>query len=253
MSSSTGRFAGKVAIVTGAAQGIGEAYARALADEGAAVVVADVNTEAGHKVVAAIEADGGQAAFAHTDVSRLESAQAMAALAVKRFGGIDYLVNNAAIYGTMKLDLLISVDWDYYKSFMAVNLDGALACARACYQHMAERGGGAIVNQSSTAAWHYSSFYGLSKVGINGLTQQLAHELGYLGIRVNAIAPGPTDTAATRAVVGELASDLVKTAALQRLALPSDLVGICLFLLSDAASHITAQVINVDGGLVFRP
>jgi 3-oxoacyl-[acyl-carrier protein] reductase len=253
MSSSTGRFAGKVAIVTGAAQGIGEAYARALADEGAAVVVADVNTEAGPKVAAAIEADGGRAAFAHTDVSRPESAQAMAALAVKRFGGIDYLVNNAAIYGTMKLDLLVSVDWDYYKSFMAVNLDGALACTRACYQHMAERGGGAIINQSSTAAWHYSSFYGLSKVGINGLTQQLAHELGYLGIRVNAIAPGPTDTAATRAVVGELASDLVKTAALQRLGHPGDLVGICLFLLSDAASHITAQVINVDGGLIFRP
>ncbi len=253
MSRSTGRFAGKVAIVTGAAQGIGEAYARALANEGAAVVVADVNTEAGPKVVAAIEADGGQAAFADTDVSSPESAQAMAALAVKRFGGIDYLVNNAAIYGTMKLDLLISVDWDYYKSFMGVNLDGALACTRACYQHMAERGGGAIVNQSSTAAWHYSSFYGLSKVGINGLTQQLAHELGYLGIRVNAIAPGPTDTAATRAVVGEQASDLVKTAALQRLGQPSDLVGICLFLLSDAASHITAQVINVDGGLVFRP
>jgi 3-oxoacyl-[acyl-carrier protein] reductase len=253
MLSIPGRFAGKVAIVTGAGQGIGEAYARALAAEGAAVVVADINAESGSKVVAGIEADGGKAVFTHTDVSDPESANAMAALAIKRFGGIDYLVNNAAIYGNMKLDVLLSVDWEYYKSFMSVNLDGALACTRACYQYMADRGGGAIVNQSSVAAWHYSSFYGLAKVGINGLTQQLAHELGYLGIRVNAIAPGPTETASTRAVVGDQAGDLVKAAALQRLGQTSDLVGACLFLLSDAASWITAQVINVDGGLIFRP
>ena len=236
-----GRFTGKVAIVTGAAQGIGEAYARALAAEGAAVVVADINAESGQKVVAAIEADGGQAAFARTDVSDPASALDMAALAVRQFGGIDYLVNNAAIYGSMKLDVLLSVDWDYYKSFMSVNLDGALACTRACYQHMADRGGGAIVNQSSVAAWHYASFYGLAKAGINGLTQQLAHELGYLGIRVNAIAPGPTDTAATRAMVGDAASDLVKSAALQRLGQPSDMVGACLFLLSDEASWIRSR------------
>ncbi len=253
MPSTPGRFVGKVAIVTGAARGIGEAYARALAAEGACVVVADINTEAGPKVAAAIEADGGQAVFARTDVASPESAQAMAALAVERFGGIDYLVNNAAIYGNMRLDVLLSVDWDYYKSFMSVNLDGALACTRACYQHMAARGGGAIVNQSSVAAWHYASFYGLAKAGINNLTQQLAHELGYLGIRVNAIAPGPTDTEATRSVVGEMASDLVKQAALQRLGQPSDMVGACLFLLSDEASWITAQVLNVDGGLIFRP
>src|SRR5260221_11394703 len=253
MSRMLSRFADKVAVVTGEAQGIGEAYARALAAEGAAVVVAALHSEAGAKVVAGIEADGGRAAFACTDVASPESAQAMAALAVERFGGIDYLVNNAAIYGSMKLDVLLKVDWDYYKSFMSVNLDGALACTRACYEHMAARGGGAIVNQSSTAAWHYSSFYGLAKVGINGLTQQLAHELGYLGIRVNAIAPGPTDTAATRTLVGELASDLGKSPPLQRLGHPAHLVGPSLFLLSDEASYITAQVIHIDGGLVFRP
>ncbi|HUJ08218.1 MAG TPA: SDR family oxidoreductase [Streptosporangiaceae bacterium] len=246
-------FGGKVAIVTGAAQGIGEAYARALAAAGAAVVVADVNAESGAAVAASIEAAGGLAEFARTDVSDPASARAMAGLAVERFGGIDYLVNNAAIYGTMRLDLMLTVDWDYYKSFMGVNMDGALACTRACYEHMASRGGGAVVNQSSTAAWLYSSFYGLAKAGVNALTQQLAHELGGMNIRVNALAPGPTDTAATRSVVGDLTRDLVKSLALKRMGQPADMVGACLFLLSDEAGWITGQVLNVDGGQVFRP
>src|SRR5215475_8714936 len=246
-------FAGKVAIVTGAAQGIGEAYARALAAAGAAVVVADIDSDGGDGVAKQIIADGGQAEFARTDVSDPDSANAMAQVTVDRFGGIDFLVNNAAIYGQMEFDLLLSVDWDYYKKFVGVNMDGALACTRACYQHMARRGGGAIVNQSSTAAWVYSSFYGLAKVGINGLTQQLAHELGGMNIRVNAIAPGPTDTRATRAVVGDMADTIVQAMALKRMGQPADLVGACLFLLSDEASYITAQVINIDGGLVFRP
>jgi 3-oxoacyl-[acyl-carrier protein] reductase len=228
VSSSRHDFTGKVAIVTGAGQGIGEAYARALAAAGAAVVVAD------------------------TDVSDPGSALAMAALAVERFGGIDFLVNNAAIYGDMELGLLVSVDWDYYKRFMSVNMDGALACTRACYQAMQQRGGGAIVNQSSTAAWLYATYYGLAKAGVNGLTQQLAHELGGMNIRVNAIAPGPTDTAATRKVVGAAAADLVKTLALKRMGQPADMAGMCLFLLSDEASWVTGQIFNVDGGQVFR-
>jgi NAD(P)-dependent dehydrogenase (short-subunit alcohol dehydrogenase family) len=117
---------------------------------------------------------------------------------------------------------------------------------------MARRGGGAIVNQSSTAAWMYSSFYGLAKAGLNGLTQQLAHELGGKNIRVNAIAPGPTDTPATKTQVGAMADDLVKTLALKRLGQPDDLVGACLFLLSDEARWLTGQIVNVDGGQVFR-
>ncbi len=245
-------FAGKVAIVTGAAQGIGEAYARALATAGAAVMVADINADAGQAVVKDIAAAGGRAAFARTDVSDPASARAMAGLAVAEFGGIDFLVNNAAIYGQMQFDLLLSVDWDYYKKFLGVNLDGALVCTRACYQHMAKRRGGAIVNQSSTAAWVYSSFYGLAKAGMNSLTQQLAHELGGMGIRVNAIAPGPTDTAATRAVTGGIAQDMVKSFPLKRMGQPEDMVGTCLFLLSDEAAWITGQIFNVDGGQVFR-
>ena len=252
MSRTSDEFAGKVAIVTGAGQGIGEAYARALAAHGAAVVIADINAGAGEKVAASIAEDGGQAAFVRTDVSRPADAAAMADFAVERFGGIDYLVNNAAIYGQMQFDQLLKVDWDYYQAFLAVNLNGTLVCTRACYRQMARRGGGAIVNQSSTAAWLYSSFYGLAKAGVNSLTQQLAHELGSRNIRVNAIAPGPTDTAATRTIVGGLADDLVGTLALKRLGQPDDLVGACLFLLSDEARWLTGQIVNVDGGQVFR-
>jgi NAD(P)-dependent dehydrogenase (short-subunit alcohol dehydrogenase family) len=241
-----------VAVVTGAAQGIGEAYATALAAEGAAVVVADLNEAAGEAVAAKIAGDGGTAMFVRTDVSDTASATAMADRAVAEYGGIDYLVNNAAIYGDMAFDLLITVDWDYYKRFMSVNLDGALVMTRAVWRHMQARGGGAIVNQSSTAAWLYSGFYGLAKVGINGLTQQLAHELGGMGIRVNAVAPGPTDTEATRKQAGDAAKELVKSMAIKRMGRPDDLVGACLFLLSDEAAWMTGQVVVVDGGQVFR-
>lgn len=246
-------FDSKVAIVTGAAQDIGQAYAQALAREGASVVVADINADGAAAVAKQIVADGGTAIHVPVDVSDEDSAKAMVDRAVGAFGGIDYLVNNAAIYGGMKLDLLLTVPLDYYKKFMSVNHDGVLVCTRAVYKHMAKRGGGAIVNQSSTAAWLYSNFYGLAKVGVNGLTQQLARELGGMKIRINAIAPGPIDTEATRTVTpAELVKNMVQTIPLSRMGTPEDLVGMCLFLLSDSASWITGQIFNVDGGQIIR-
>jgi 3-oxoacyl-[acyl-carrier protein] reductase len=247
------RFENKVAVVTGAARGIGETYARRLAAEGAAVVVADIDEDGATEVAGSIAEGGGTAVGVRVDVSDPDSAAEMAATAVDRLGGIDLLVNNAAIYGGMQIDLLLTVDWDYYRRFMAVNMDGALVCIRACWEHMAERGGGAIVNQSSTAAWLYAGFYGLAKVGVNGITQQLAHELGGSGIRVNAIAPGPTDTEATRETVPEsIVRDLVKGLALKRQGTPDDMANMLLFLLSDEASWITGHIFNVDGGQVVR-
>jgi NAD(P)-dependent dehydrogenase (short-subunit alcohol dehydrogenase family) len=246
------RFQNKVVIVTGAAQGIGEAYAKALGAEGASVVVADLNEESGARVAKEIEAAGGTAMCVRTDVSDAVSATSMADAVVEAYGGIDGLVNNAAIYGDMQFDLLITVDWDYYRKFMSVNMDGALVVTRAVFAHLQRRGGGSIVNQSSTAAYLYSGFYGLAKVAMNGLTQQLAHEVGGMNIRVNAIAPGPTDTAATRTQAGDATKDLIKGLALKRMGQPEDMVGACLFLLSDEASWVTGQILAVDGGQIFR-
>ncbi|MCW2799289.1 MAG: short-chain dehydrogenase, partial [Aeromicrobium sp.] len=127
------RFTNKVVVVTGAAQGIGEAYAKALAAEGANVVVADINADAGTLVAKQIESAGGQAMFVPCDVSSADSAASLVATVEGEWGGIDGLVNNAAIYGAMEFDLLITVDWDYYRKFMSVNMDGALIMTRAVF------------------------------------------------------------------------------------------------------------------------
>jgi NAD(P)-dependent dehydrogenase (short-subunit alcohol dehydrogenase family) len=246
-----GRFDGKVVIVTGAGGGIGEGYAKRLAAEGASVVVADINADGAERVAKEIDAAGGSAIATAVDISTDDGPPAMAQAALDAFGAIDHLVNNAAIYGGMHFEPLITVDMAYYQHFMNTNLNGALRCTRAVYPHIAERGGGAIVNQSSTAAYMNASYYSLAKAAINSLTACLAMELGGMNIRVNAIAPGPTLTAATREQVPEeVQQGLLQIMAIKRLGQPDDLVGTCAFLLSDDSAWLTGKTIAVDGGQV---
>jgi 3-oxoacyl-[acyl-carrier protein] reductase len=247
------RFVDKVAIVTGAGQGIGEAYAKALAAEGAAVVIAEINEEQGRRVAAQIQSSGARAHFVRTDVASPDSAVALAGETVRAFGGIDYLINNAAIFAGMRRESLLEVDYDYYKRFMEVNMNGALIVTRAVYRHMAARGGGAIVNQSSTAAYEAGNYYKIAKTGVNAITIGLAKELGPMNIRINGIAPGPTDTLATQtSVPAERLQALLANLPLRRIGTPQDIVHTCLFLLSNEASWITGQTWCVDGGTVLK-
>jgi len=246
-------FSGKTIIVTGAGGGIGEGYARACAAKGMNVVIAELNEEGGQRVADEINAEGGSALFVKTDVGSEESAQACAAATMDKYGAINYLINNAAIFGNMKIEGYLNVDMDYLEKFMRVNAHGCLIMTRAVVEPMTAGGGGAIINQSSTAAWMSTGFYGVAKLTVNGITNSLANELGWRKIRINAIAPGPTDTGALEKTAGDYAKEMIKSMPIKRLGQPEDMAHAALFLLSDEASWITGHVLNVDGGQFMRP
>jgi NAD(P)-dependent dehydrogenase (short-subunit alcohol dehydrogenase family) len=250
------RLDGRVGIITGAAQGIGREYALAAAAEGASVVVADISDP--RSVVGEIEGAGGAALAVTVDVASQESTEALAAATLERFGQVDFLVNNAAIYAGLASKAFTDIEADEWDRVMAVNLRGPFLCCRAVAPHMVERGSGKIVNISSATALagvpgllHYVT----SKGGVIGFTRALARELGPAGINVNTISPGLTMSEGTKSLqrnsgTVEGVDPIIPFKSIQRAQLPQDLVGAMLFLVSSDADYITGQVINVDGGWV---
>ncbi len=244
---------GKVAIVTGAGGGLGSAYARALALAGARVVLADVDEEAARVAAKALEADGLEGLAVRADVTSEASTAALAAACVERFGGIDILVNNAALMAEIPMGPVTDLPLDLWERVLRVNLTGPLLCVRACLPALRARGRGKIINQSSGGAFGPSGVYGVSKLGLVSLTVTLARELAPHRINVNAIAPGFVDTeAGRRACPPALAREITKGVPLKGVGETGDVVGALLFLASPASDWVTGQTLNVDGGWVMR-
>lgn len=253
------RLDDKVAIVTGAGgrgNSIGRAYALGLASVGASVVVADINEEGAKAVAAEIEEAGGRGLGLRVDITDPASAKAMAEAAKAAFGGIDILVNNAALMAELGRLELADIAIEEWNRILDVNLTGALICAQAVIPAMRERGGGRIVNQTSGGAFPATGVYGIGKLALAGLTTALAKQLGKEGITVNAIAPGNVTSDAGRQLVPDdspFIKFLEMTVAMRARGAPDELVGTLLLLCSPAGSWITGQVLHVDGGWVMRP
>jgi NAD(P)-dependent dehydrogenase (short-subunit alcohol dehydrogenase family) len=250
------RLKGKVVIVTGGGRGLGKVYALALAGEGARVVAADIlDTQ---PVKEAIEKAGGEALALHTDVSDEKSVAEMAQKAVERFGRIDVLINNAALFANVVKRPFYQVSGEEWDEVMRVNLKGSFLCCKAVYPQMKKQGKGKIINISS-GTWFKGSpnfvHYVTSKAGVVGMTRVMAREAGQDGISVNAVAPGLTESEALRANPmdpKQVSQATVNSRCFKRPEQPEDLVGTILFLASDESDFITGQTIVVDGGSVFN-
>jgi len=246
------RLEGKCAIITGSATGIGKATATLFAQEGARVVVSDVD-EAGRQVVEAIKGDGGEATFVKADVSQAVAAERMVDTAVRTYGRLDVLVNNAAVYrGDGSILTVADETWN---QIIGVNLKGTYLCCKFAIARMIETGGGSIVNLSSVNALMGLSLtaYTASKGGVQALTRLLAVDFGSKGIRVNSICPGTIMTENSIAIYRErpgLAESVTRMYPMGKLGAPVDVAECALYLASDASSFVTGASFVVDGGLM---
>jgi NAD(P)-dependent dehydrogenase (short-subunit alcohol dehydrogenase family) len=246
---------GKVAIVTGGAGGIGRVYGRALAEAGASVVLADLDGDAATQEASKLAADGHRAIGVQVDITDPAAAAAMAATTIERFGGIDILVNNAALMAEIPRSTLTELPIEWFERVMRVNVMGAVVCTKAVKASMIERGWGRVINQVSAGAFQAGGIYGVSKLALVSVTADLARELGPRGVNVNAIAPGLVeDDAGFRALAREDPIRAAIAAAVpgKKMAPPSDLVGALLLLASPAGDWINGQTLSVDGGWIMR-
>lgn len=253
------RLDGKVVIITGAGgrgNSIGRAYALGFAGAGASVVVADLNEEGAKAVADEIVAGGGKAVAVKVNVADRDSTLAMAQAAVEAFGGIDILVNNAALMAELGQLTIADVGLEEWNRILSVNLTGAMLCAQAVIPAMRERGGGRILNQTSGGAFPATGIYGIGKLALVGLTTTLAKQLGKENITCNAIAPGNVKSDAGKMLVPDdspFIQYLQMSCATRARGEPDELVGTALLLCSEAGAWITGQVIHIDGGWVMRP
>ncbi len=252
------RLDGKVAIVTGAGgrgNSIGRAYALGLANAGAAIVVADLNGAGAQIVAEEINAGGGKAISVAVDVTDEAATLALAAAATEAFGGVDILINNAALMVDISYDNCETVSLEAWNRAFAVNVNGALLCSRAVIPSMRARGGGRIINQTSGGAFPAAGLYGVTKLALVGLTTTLAKQFGKDNITCNAIAPGNVTSDAGKMLVPDdspFLQLLRATCATRPQGAPDELVGAAILLSSAAGSWITGQTINIDGGWVMR-
>ena len=251
------RFRNKVAIVTGGGSGIGAATATRLAAEGAAVIVADIDQDAAERVAGAIDADGGTARAQVVDVSDPGAVERMVSATVDAFGGLDVLHNNAAAISLNGLDQdVVTMDLDTWARVLAVNLTGPMLGCRFAIPAMLERGGGAIVNTASAAAFYGSrslAAYGTSKAGLVALTRYVATAYGDRGIRCNAVAPGVVVAREVQeaTLAGPMRDTLLSYSAshlVGRLGYPEEIAAAVAFLASDEGAFVTGEIFRVDGG-----
>ncbi len=246
----TGTLEGRVAVVTGGGGGLGEGICAKLTQAGAAVACVDVTREKAQSVAGPLASGGARALGFEADVSGWGSVEAMAEGVVGEFGGVDILVNNAAVYPRRAWTEIEEEEWE---RVMAVNLKGYFLCARALYPHMKNRGGGSIVNIASITffiGWTLLLDYVASKGGIVGFTRTLAREVGPDNINVNAIAPGafPTDAEKIHPDQEGYNRWVLEQQSIKRRGTADDVGNLVTFLASDAASFISGQTIGIDGG-----
>ena len=248
----------KVVIITGGGQGIGKAYVEGFCKKGAKVVIAEINLEKAREVEKELTDMGGEVLAIKVDVSNEEETKMMAEKTIERFGRIDVLINNAAIYAGLSMKPFDTISVEEWDRVFEVNVKGEWLCIKAVVPQMKRQGSGKIINISS-GSWFIGApmllHYVTSKAAIAGLTRAISRELGEFNINVNTIAPGFTMSDASINMDGMppgMDNMIAQQTALRRNEMPEDLVGAAIFLASDASDFITGQLLNVDGGMVMH-